>query len=111
MTRFNPPAEHMYYTAHMAPLRALQPQEYAYTVSTTSHPAQNVNTSSTAGTSSSQMPPSGHGHGRGNDRANTGRGGRGSGSRGRGGGDIRRNLPPNPNAWCTHCEIQGHAAS
>src|SRR5579859_1975018 len=100
-----------YYTTHMAPFRALQPQEYAYTAST-SPPAQNANTSSsTAETSSSQTPPSGRGRGRGNDRANTGRGGRGSGSRGRGGGDIRRNLPRDPNAWFTHCEIQRHAAS
>src|SRR5579859_7396693 len=74
-----------YYTTHMAPLRAFQPQEYAYTAST-SPSTQNANTSSsTAGTSSSQTPPSGRRRGHRNDRANTGRGGCGSSSRGRGG--------------------------
>ena len=97
-----------YYATHMAPLKALQPQEYAYTAST-SPTAPNANTSS-------QTPSSGRGRGRGKDNRgiNTSRGGRGGGGnrRGRGdGGDTRRSLPRDANAWCTHCEIQGHAAS
>src|SRR5271169_92182 len=101
-----------YYATHMAPLRALQPQEYAYNISTSSRNTQSTNTSpSTAGTSSSQTPPSGRGRGRGNDRGNTDRGGRGGSSRGRGGRDIKRGLPRNPEAWCTHCSMQGHAAA
>src|SRR5579859_5973535 len=55
MTRFNPPAEHI--TPPIWLHSELQPQEYTYTVSTTSHPTQNVNTSSTAGTSSSLKRP------------------------------------------------------
>lgn len=100
-----------YYATHMAPLKALQPHEYAYAAST-SLPAPSANTfSSTAGTSSSQTPPSGRGRGRGNDRGNTDRGGRGGSSRGRGDGHIKRGLPRNPEAWCTHCSKQGHAAA
>src|SRR5271169_2435557 len=101
-----------YYATHMAPLRALQPQEYAYNISTSSRNTQSTNTSpSKAGTSSSQTPPSGRGRGRGNDRGNTDRGGRGGSSLGRGGRDIKRGLPRNPEAWCTHCSMQGHAAA
>src|SRR5271170_8487639 len=50
-----------YYSTHMLPLLALQPQEYAYRGSTS--PAQNTNTS--PGTSQSQTPSSGRGRGRG----------------------------------------------
>ena len=98
-----------YYSTHMAPLKALQPQEYAYAASTSPHTQHPNTVSSTAGTSSSQTAPSGRGRGRGNDRGNTGRGGRGGGSRSD--GDVRRNLPRDPNAWCTNCERAGHAAS
>lgn len=104
-----------YYSTHMLHLKALQPQEYAYYGSTS--PAPNTHTSSyTPGTSQSQTPSSGRGRGRGKDNRgnNPGRGGRGArGGRGGGGGsgDTRRNLPRDPHAWCTHCEIRGHAAA
>src|SRR5271169_1501453 len=78
-----------YYSTHMAPLKAFQPQEYAY-ATFTSPSTQHPNTSSTTGIPSSQTPPSGRGRGRGNDRGNTNRGGRGGGfrgGRGNGGGD------------------------
>src|SRR5271169_150048 len=105
-----------YYSTHMAPLKAFQPQEYAY-ATFTSPSTQHPNTSSTTGIPSSQTPPSGRGRGRGNDRGNTNRGGRGGGfrgGRGNGGGDTqntRRNLPRDPKAWCTYCERPGHAAT
>jgi len=104
-----------YYATHMAPLRALQPHEYAYYGSTSPPPShQQSNTpSSTAESSSSQTTSSGRGRGR-KDRGNTGRGGRGGDTRGgrRGGGDgIRRRLPRDPEAWCTDCSLQGHASA
>src|SRR5271155_3493911 len=101
----------------MLPLKALQPHEYAY-FGSTSPPNTNTSSFSTPGTSQSQTPSSGRGRGRSKDNRgnNPGRGGRGGGTRaGRGGGggsgDTRRNLPRDPNAWCTHCEIQGHAST
>src|SRR5271170_4791905 len=106
-----------YYSTHMASLKALQPHEYAYFGSTSPAPNTNTSSSSTPGTSQSHTPSSGRGRGRGKDNRgnNPGRGEHGGGTRGgRGGGgtgDTRRNLPRDPNAWCTYCEIQGHAAA
>src|SRR5271170_1984503 len=106
-----------YYSTHMAPLKALQPHEYAY-FGSTSPPNTNTSSFSTPGTSQSQTTSSGRGRGRGKDNRgnNPGRGGRGGGTRGRrggggGSGDTRRSLPRDPHAWCTHCEIQGHAVA
>src|SRR5271154_4100671 len=106
-----------YYSTHMASLKALQPHEYAYFGSTSPAPNTNTSSSSTPGSSQPQMPSSGRGRGRGKENRgnNPGRGGRGGsgtrGGRGGGSGDMRRNLPRDPNAWCIHCEIQGHAST
>src|SRR5579859_5973536 len=100
-----------YYTTHMAPLRAPTSGIHIHCLYNFTSHSKREHLLHSRNIFISQTPPSGHGRGCANERANTGRGGCGSGSRGCGDRDIRRNLPRDPNAWCTRCEIQGQAAS
>ena len=86
-----------YYNAYMAPLKASAVQQ------------ERILAISASQASSNSPPPSSQaGRGRGNNQQGRG-GGRGRGRGGNSGNPTPRNLPRDPNAYCTECGIQGHS--
>jgi hypothetical protein len=85
-----------YYASHFAVQKPIQSHEYVYAATT-----------SPTRTTSTQSTP--RGRGRGTDQQTRGRGT--DQPRGKRSGNPRRKLPRDPNAWCTHCEMNGHSVT
>lgn len=95
-----------YYATYMVPFKAFQPQEFAFYAQSSPASPRPSQTGNHPGPRNEEGQPKGK-------RNN--RGGGNSGSRRQDSdtttGDTRRNLPRDPEAWCSHCKINGHGAA